>query len=171
MKSKKTIFTAIITLALLFSTASISQAKTELAETSNNFARIEQPLHLKILVTLGGLSLIGAEVWWFLFSQTKSQKASTNRGIQELEIVVDGGYKPDRIVVQAAQPVRLVFFRKDPSSCLEKVLLPDFHKALELELNQKTSLEFTPNETGEYTFHCGMNMFRGVVEVQEYNQQ
>ncbi|NET27047.1 cupredoxin domain-containing protein [Okeania sp. SIO1I7] len=171
MKSQNTILTAILTLSLLFGTASVSQAQTESTETNNNFAHLEQPLHLKILVTLGGLGLIGAEVWWFLFSKTKSQKAITNQGIQELEIIVDGGYKPHRVVVQAAQPVRLIFFRKDPSSCLEKVLLPDFYKALDLELNQRTSVEFTPTEAGEYTFHCGMNMFRGVVEVQESNQK
>ncbi|MGB3513598.1 MAG: cupredoxin domain-containing protein [Microcoleaceae cyanobacterium] len=171
MKSQNTIFTAILTLSLLFGTASVSQAKTEPIETNNNFARIEQPLPLKILVTLGGLGLIGAEVWWFLFNKTKSQKATTNQGIQELEIIVDGGYLPDRIRVEAGQPVRLNFFLKDPSSCLEKVLLPDFHKALDLQLNKTTSVEFTPTETGEYTFHCGMNMFRGVVEVQESNQK
>ena len=53
-------------------------------------------------------------------------------------------YLPDRIVVSAGQPVRLNFFRKDPSSCLEKVLFPDFHKAANLRLNQTTSVEFTP---------------------------
>ena len=113
--------------------------------------------------------MIGAEGWWFLFSKTKSQRATTNQGIQELEIVVDGGYVPNRIVVNSGQPVRLNFLRKDPSSCLEKVLLPDFHKALDLQLNKTTSVEFTPTQAGEYTFHCGMNMFKGVVKVQEFN--
>ena len=35
------------------------------------FRRIEQPIELKIAVTLGGLILIGLEVWWFLLSQTR----------------------------------------------------------------------------------------------------
>ena len=42
---------------------------------------IEQPLSLKILVTLGGLGLIGAEAWWFLFSKTKTQQATSRQGI------------------------------------------------------------------------------------------
>lgn len=151
---------------VLFGTAESSVAKIESTESSPKFSRIEQPLPLKILVTLGGLGLIGTELWWFLFSQTQSQQATTNQGIQELEIIVDGGYSPDRIVVNSGQPVRLNFFRKDPSSCLEQVLLPDFHKSRKLQLNQTTSVEFTPSQPGEYTFHCGMNMFRGVVEVQ-----
>lgn len=166
MNQKKIIFILFLSLGLVVGTVPVSQAKMETTETSNEFSRIEQPLPSKILVTLGGLGLIGAEFWWFLFSKTKSQKATTNKGIQELEIVVDGGYTPDRIKVNKGQPVRLNFLRKDPNSCLEKVLLPDFHKALDLPLNQISSVEFTPNQVGEYTFHCGMNMFRGVLEVQ-----
>ena len=166
MNQKKIIFTFLLSLGLIFVTAQISHAKVK---STSEFSRIEQPLSLKILVTLGGLGLIGAEGWWFLFSKTKSQRATTSQGIQELEILVDGGYEPDRIVVNLGQPVRLNFLRKDPSSCLEKVLLPDFHKALDLQLNKTTSVEFTPTQAGEYTFHCGMNMFRGVVKVQESN--
>lgn len=171
MKTKKVILTTIFSLAVLFGTAEASLAKAESTESSPKFSRIEQPLPLKIFVTLGGFGLIGAELWWFLFSQSKSQTAMTNQGIQELEIVVDGGYTPNRIRVNSGEPVRLNFLRKDPSSCLEKVLLPDFHKALDLQLNQTTSVEFTPTKPGEYTFHCGMNMFRGVVEVQASDPQ
>jgi plastocyanin domain-containing protein len=170
MEPQKVIFTAIISLSLIFATAPISHAKIKSTESNSQFSRLEQPLALKLLVTLGGLGLIGAEVWWFLFSQTKSQQARSHQRIQELQITVDGGYIPDRILVQVGQPVRLNFFRKDPSSCLEKVLLPDFHKALDLQLNQTTSVEFTPTEAGEYTFHCGMNMFRGVIKAQSSNQ-
>ncbi|MDJ0898815.1 MAG: cupredoxin domain-containing protein [Xenococcus sp. MO_188.B8] len=166
MIQKKILFTFLLSLGLIFASAQVSPAQVK---STSKFSRIEQPLSLKLLVTLGGLGLIGAEGWWFLFSKTKSQRATTSQGIQELEILVDGGYKPDRIVVNSGQPVRLNFLRKDPSSCLEKVLLPDFHKAIDLQLNQTTSVEFTPTQAGEYTFHCGMNMFRGVVKVQESN--
>ena len=166
MNQKKIFFTFLLSLGLIFASAQVSPAQVK---STSKFSRIEQPLSLKLLVTLGGLGLIGAEGWWFLFSKTKSQRATTSQGIQELEILVDGGYKPDRIVVNSGQPVRLNFLRKDPSSCLEKVLLPDFHKAIDLQLNQTTSVEFTPTQAGEYTFHCGMNMFRGVVKVQESN--
>jgi plastocyanin domain-containing protein len=33
---------------------------------SQPFEQIEQPLGVKIAVTLGGLGLIGLELWWFL---------------------------------------------------------------------------------------------------------
>jgi len=41
----------------------------------------------------GGLGLIGPELWWFLLSKSKSQKAKTNQGFQEIDITVDGGYE------------------------------------------------------------------------------
>lgn len=41
-------------------------------EQTSQFQKIEQPVGLKIAVALGGLSLIGAELWWFMFSKTTS---------------------------------------------------------------------------------------------------
>lgn len=134
-------------------------------EQTSQFQKLEQPLGLKIAVTLGGLGLIGAELWWFIFSKTKSQKAQINQGIQEVDIVVDGGYIPDRIEVKSGELVKLNFLRKDSNSCLEKVLLPDFNKALDLPLNHTTSVEIMPEKPGEYTFTCGMNMYRGVINA------
>lgn len=165
MFNKKSIVGTFVSLGFLLGISS-GVATTQMPEQTNRFRRIEQPIGLKTAVTLGGLGLIGVELWWFIFSRTKSQQATSNLGIQELTINVDGGYAPDRIVVKAGQPVKLNFLRKDPSSCLEKVLLPDFHIAQDLALNKVTPIEFTPEKPGQYQFTCGMNMFRGVVEVQ-----
>ena len=132
---------------------------------STQFRRIDQPLANKVAVTLGGLGLMGLELWWFLLSKPKSQRVETQGGIQEVTVTVDGGYDPSRIVVQVGQPVRLNFLRRDPSSCLEEVRLPDFHIAQTLTLNKITVVEFTPTAPGSYEFACGMNMFRGVIEV------
>ena len=169
MFNKSKILGSIAGLGLLFSTASsVATAKmpAHSSEQTSQFRRIEQPLLLKFGVTLGGLGLIGLELWWFLFSKNKATKANSEQGIQELTINVDGGYEPDRVIVKSGQPVRLNFFRRDPSSCLEKVLLPDFQIAQDLPLNHVTPIEFTPPKPGQYQFTCGMNMFRGVVEVQ-----
>jgi plastocyanin domain-containing protein len=139
-------------------------------EKAGQFQRIEQPLWAKVAVTAGGLGLIGLELWWFLLSKPKSRKATTRGGVQEVTVTVDGGYEPSQIVVQVGQPVRLNFDRKDPSSCLEEVRFPDFRIAQVLPLNQTTAIEFTPTQPGRYEFICGMNMFRGVIEVQAVGQ-
>ncbi len=133
---------------------------------TSQFQKIEQPIGLKLAVITGGIGLIGAELWWFMLSKTKSQKAKINQGIQSVDIVVDGGYTPDRIEVRAGEPVKLNFFRKDPNNCLSQVLLPDFNQALDLTINQITSVEIVPEKPGEYTFTCGMNMYRGVINAQ-----
>lgn len=100
-----------------------------------------------------------------LLSKPKSRKATTTGGLQEVTVTVDGGYDPNHIVVVAGQPVRLNFYRKDPSSCLEEVRFPDFRIAQALPVNQTTPIEFTPTQPGRYEFACGMNMVRGTVEV------
>lgn len=170
MFGKKTILGSLALLGLLLgvtSGAALAQMPAEHSTPTAQERRIEQPMGLKVGVTLGGIALIGLELWWFLFSKTKSGQAEAHEGIQELTITVDAGYKPSRVVVDAGQKVRLNFLRRDPSSCLEKVLMPDFHIAQELDLDRVTPVEFTPEKPGQYPFTCGMNMFRGVVEVQK----
>ncbi len=146
-----------------------AQMPAETTAPNAQFRRIEQPLGNKVVVTLGGLGLIGLELWWFLLSKPKSQKLEFSEGVQEVTVTVDGGYEPSRIIVQAGQRVKLNFFRRDPSSCLESVRLPDFHIAQNLPLNKVTTVEFIPTQPGSYEFTCGMNMFRGVIEVQPFN--
>lgn len=173
MLIKKAMIGSIASLGLALGVASggavaLRNHEMPASETSptSQFRRIEQPLWLKGTVAAGGLALIGLELWWFLLSKPKSQKAEAKQGIQEIAITVDGGYEPSHVVVNAGQPVRLNFLRRDKSSCLEEVRLPEFHIAQELQLNQLTAIEFKPDKPGTYTFTCGMNMFRGAIEVQ-----
>lgn len=157
---------SLLSTTLLFGTAPIASAQIAEPDTSE-FRQIEQPLGLKVGVVAAGAGLIGLELWWFLFSKTKTQTAQVSEGIQSIDITVDGGYSPDQIVVQAGQPVRLNFLRKDPSSCLEQIILPDFNKAVDLPLNKAATIEVVPPEAGSYTFHCGMNMFHGTLTAKE----
>ncbi|MFB8788834.1 MAG: cupredoxin domain-containing protein [Potamolinea sp.] len=167
---KNQIFGGIITLSFLLGIPAVMAAAEQPVDSStptNQYRQIQQPLSLKIGVTVGGLALIGAEVWWFLLKKPKTKQAQLQAGIQELTVTVDGGYEPNYIVVEAGQPVRLNFFRKDANSCLDEVLLPDFGIATNLPLNTATPVEFTPQKPGEYQFTCGMRMFRGILEVKE----
>ncbi len=160
------LMSGLLSIGILFGTAHTTHAQMSMAD-SREFRRIEQPIGLKAGVTAAGIGLIGLELWWFLFSKTKAQTAQTADGIQSVDVTVDGGYSPDQIVVQAGQPVRLNFFRKDPSNCLEQIILPDFNKAVDLPLNQTATIEIVPEKAGDYTFHCGMNMFRGTMTAKD----
>lgn len=160
----KWIVGSLLSIGILFGTAPTARAQISEADTSE-FRRIEQPFGLKVGVAAAGAGLIGIELWWFLLSKSKAKTAQAANGVQSINVTVDGGYSPDQIVVQAGQPVQLNFFRKDPSRCLEQIILPDFNKAIDLPLNQTATVEVVPEKAGDYTFHCGMNMFRGTLTV------
>ena len=133
--------------------------------TNRSFKPIARPLAVKVGVVLGGLTLVGAELWWFLGRKQQQQQATHSNGVQEVLVTVDGGYRPDRVVVGVDEPVRLAFHRLDRNSCLDEVLIPDFGISSRLPVGQTTTIEFTPTQVGEYAFTCGMRMFRGVIEV------
>ncbi|MEQ8757138.1 MAG: hypothetical protein RID09_26925 [Coleofasciculus sp. G1-WW12-02] len=77
MLTKPKTLAYLISLGLLFGVAA-NPATAEMSEhqsqQTNQFRRIEQSLPLKVGVTLGGLALIGTELWWFLFSKNKANK-------------------------------------------------------------------------------------------------
>ena len=122
----------------------------------------------KILVTVLGVSLILLVNWYFFFSRRKARAAvaSPAKGnVQEVRIVVKGGYSPDVIVVKKGIPVRLNFYRDETADCSDTVVFGDFNIRRPLPAFATTAVEFTPQEAGEYTFACGMGMLKGKLIV------
>ncbi|HSR89254.1 MAG TPA: cupredoxin domain-containing protein [Candidatus Udaeobacter sp.] len=113
-----------------------------------------------IIVTVVGVGIIIFIYWFFLM---KKEKAVTAGDV--VDIVVDGGYSPSVISIAQGKITTLQFTRKDPSSCLEEVLIPEFKIRKFLPLNQTVSIELKPEKAGEYEFVCGMNMFHGKLIV------
>src|SRR3989442_512185 len=87
-------------------------------------------------------------------------------GVQEVRILVKGGYTPDTVVVQAGKPVRLQFYRDGTADCSERVGFEELRIDLPLPAFQTTAVEFTPSEPGEFRFRCGMNMLKGLLVVE-----
>ena len=114
----------------------------------------------KIMVTIMGAGLIGFVYWFFLMKKEKVVVAG-----DFVDIEVEGGYSPDTISVVMGKKITLRFTRKDPSSCLEEVVIPEFKIRKFLPLNQAVSVELKPEKAGEYEFVCGMNMFHGKLIV------
>jgi plastocyanin domain-containing protein len=120
---------------------------------------------MEVGVIMGGVAAI-AFVLWYFFGKRKRVSASVNeKGVQEINVTVKGGYSPDVIVVNKGMPVRLNFYRDETSSCSEQVIFGDFRIARNLPAFKTTKIEFTPDKTGEFTFTCGMNMLRGKLIV------
>ncbi len=117
----------------------------------------------KIIVTISGVGLIGL-IYWFFFGK-KSSFAEATEGQGKINVIVEGGYKPQTIKAKKGEEVKLTLLRKDSNSCLEEFILPDFKIKKYLPLNKKVEISFVPKETGEFGFHCGMNMYHGKVIV------
>ena len=119
-----------------------------------------------IIVTVFGVFLIVLVNWYFFFSRRKASAAEVKKsGIQEVKIIVKGGYDPDVIVVKTGIPVRLNFFRDETADCSDTIVFGDFKIRKPLPAFKTTAIEFTPEKEGEYEFTCGMGMMRGKLIV------
>ena len=122
----------------------------------------------QIVVTALGAVAIVWVLWYFLFSRgtAVAAVAAGEGGVQEVRVIVKGGYTPDTIVVQAGKPVRLQFYRDETADCSERVVFEEFGVDQQLPPFQTTTVEFTPDTPGEFPFRCGMNMLKGLLVVE-----
>lgn len=122
------------------------------------------PMEMGVLA--GSAGLIAGVLWYFFGEREKVAAGITETGVQEIKITVRGGYSPDVIAVKQGMPVKLDFYRDESASCTEQVVFGDFGIARDLPAFKTTSIEFTPDKAGEFTFACGMNMVRGKLVVE-----
>ncbi|SDJ17776.1 Cupredoxin-like domain-containing protein [Ferrimonas sediminum] len=116
-----------------------------------------------VLINVVGVALIALIVWWFWLYKPKQIKAG---GDETITIVVDNGvYQPAQIQLPAGKAITLRFLRKDQSPCAEVVQFPALELAKSLAVDKSTVVEIPALETGEYDFHCQMQMYRGKLVV------
>lgn len=85
--------------------------------------------------------------------------------VREVEIVVEGGYQPAKIIVKAGERVRLKFVRKEYTGCTRELVIPALELRRELPPNKPVLVDLPALSPGEYEFRCGMNMVRGAITV------
>lgn len=117
---------------------------------------------IKISVMIVGLMVIGFITWWFFGKHTtKTVQANVGTHEQTVDIDVNGGYSPERVVLKKGVPAVLNFTRQDASSCLDRVVFSDFGINKALPKNQKQAIKIDTSKAGEYEWACGMDMFHG----------
>lgn len=121
----------------------------------------------EIVVLVSGVVLAALIVWYFFGPKQRVSAQIADGGVQEVRVTVKGGYSPDVIVVKQGAPVKLDFYRDETASCSEEIVFGDFGIARHLPAFQTTTIEFTPERPGEFTFTCGMNMMRGKLVVEQ----
>ena len=120
----------------------------------------------QIIVTLVGVGLLAFVGWFFFLAPHRVAAAvSSSAGVQQVDIVVKGGYSPNVIEVEQGKPVLLNFYRDEEGTCSEELLLPDFNIRRDLAPFKTTAIEFLPKQAGTFEFTCGMHMLRGSLVV------
>jgi len=120
---------------------------------------------IDLVVILAGGALIGALAWFF-FGPKRAASAQLRGGVQEVTVIVKGGFVPDVIQVTEGVPVRLTFDRQESGDCTSKVVFPDFQLSQTLPAFAQTTVELLPTEPGTFGFACGMNMVHGRLLVE-----
>ncbi len=113
-----------------------------------------------IIVAVASVLGVGFTYWFFLGKTEKEVRVSDS-----VDIIVDGGYTPEAISIAKGKTTKLNFIRRDPTACLEEVVLGDFKIRRQLPLNQKVTIELTPQQAGSFTYSCGMGMYHGKIIV------
>jgi RND family efflux transporter MFP subunit len=95
-----------------------------------------------------------------------SSAAGAQTGQAANIVVTEQGFEPAKVTLRAGTPARLVFTRTTEKTCGTEVVFPSLGIKRALPLNEPVTIEFTPENTGEVAFTCGMNMLKGAVVVQ-----
>ncbi|MAO68383.1 MULTISPECIES: cupredoxin domain-containing protein [Idiomarina] len=115
-----------------------------------------------LFINIAGIALIALIVWWFWLY--KPAERQVEEGV--LVITVENGtYSPSRIKISKGKPTELKFLRKDQSPCSETLLIPELEISETLPSNKLKPIQIPALETGEYDFHCQMQMYRGKIVV------
>jgi hypothetical protein len=85
--------------------------------------------------------------------------------VQEVTIVVQGGYQPSEVTLKKGVPARLRFVRKDTGGCADVLRIPDFGIQQPLPGLKETVVSFLPDKVGSFPFTCGMQMLKGTLVV------
>jgi uncharacterized cupredoxin-like copper-binding protein len=96
-----------------------------------------------------------------------SESKTSDSGDAVKVTVSSSGYEPASITVKKGQPVKLAFKRTDANNCGGEVVFAKQNIKKKLPVGETVLIEFSPKETGEIAFTCGMEMYTGKVVINE----
>lgn len=124
---------------------------------------------LQWLLLFGVLCLVVlAVVGVYVYARTRvpTRRAARQKdGTQRASVVVDRGYVPSRIELEAGVPAVLRFERREDDPCSELLVSELWPSAHRLVAHGQTEIRFTPQQTGRFAFTCGMGMYSGELVV------
>ena len=81
--------------------------------------------------------------------------------------ITKNGYEPASVELKKGVPARLAFTRTDAENCGGTVVFPSLGIKRDLPVGKTEIIEFTPSESGDISFGCGMGMYKGVLAISE----
>ncbi len=114
------------------------------------------------MINIIGVLLIFTIIWWFWLHKAKSVTVNDDR----INISVqDGVYLPANIEIPEGKAITLSVTRYDQTPCAEMFQVPDLDISVALPVGKNIDIPLPAMETGEYPFHCQMNMYKGTFTV------
>lgn len=114
-----------------------------------------------ILGILAGVALLAG-----CAGQAEKGATASDSGPTRVTITVtEKGYEPEMVTVAAGQPVTLVVTRTTAQTCATELVLKEHGINQPLPLGQAVEITFTPEQAGELTYACAMDMYKGKVVV------
>ncbi len=100
---------------------------------------------------------IGAwQLWYFLGRRSYAAPGEQLKaGTQEFRIMLEGGFSPDLVVVEAGRRVRLEIFRSEVDPESEHLAFDNLKVTKTLAEFTYVPVEFVPSDPGDYRFYCG----------------
>jgi plastocyanin domain-containing protein len=118
------------------------------------------------LQTLSAASLLWGLLFMNIAFGAMVQQSRPQASEKPVQVNVDEqGFHPASLSLKAQVPAKITFLRTTDKTCATAVAIPDYNIKKELPLNKPVELELTPQKTGEITFVCGLNMFKGKLVV------
>ena len=118
-----------------------------------------------VVVVVGAVLASLGLLWFFFGSRRAAHVAERQADVQQITVVVSGGYDPQRIQAVAGVPLRIDFDRRESGDCTSRVVFPDLGITRSLPPYEHTTVEFVPTVAGEFGFSCAMNMVHGTLTV------
>ncbi len=96
----------------------------------------------------------------------KAEIKTANVPADAVKVTVSkNGYEPSEIKLQKGKPAKLAFYRADAENCGGEVVFTKLNIKKKLPVGETVLIEFTPTETGDVAFTCGMGMLKGSLVV------
>jgi Cu+-exporting ATPase len=117
----------------------------------------------KWIVLIAAIGAISWLNWHFFAGLRRRRRVDAALAVPEVVITVQDGYHPNVLRVAAGKPFRLLFDRREGSSCSDEVVIRDAEIQAFLTPHQRTAVFVPALAIGSYAITCGLNVVHGTL--------